>query len=191
MRRSRLQDEDRQKRIRRLSSEPLVFKDIGPPHNKQKAILKHLFTPNSELVKQVDIVCGRGFGKSLFCIFIACIALSMASSVVGLFLEPDWKRVVRVFLKKWFHHVPRELYTINKGEQCITWINGALLFYGARNITGSYSSAEDSQLGQDTSFVIDDEAALRCSYGMYTNTLATVRVPGPYRFYSDCIQLRE
>lgn len=129
------------------------------------------------------MVCGRGFGKSLFCILVACITLSSGSDVIGLFLEPDWKRVVRVFLKKWFQHVPHELYTINKGEQCITWITGSLLFYGARNITGNYSQAEDAQVGQDTTFVIDDEAALRCSYAMYTNNLATVRVPGPYRFY--------
>ena len=183
MRRLRTADEDRQIQIRRLPSAPLVFKDVGPPHTKQMEILRHLFTPDPNAVKQVDIVCGRGFGKSLFCIFIACVALSSADNVIGLFLEPDWKRVIRVFLKKWFQHVPRELYTINKGEQCITWINGSLLFYGARNITGSYSAAEDAQVGQDTTFVIDDEAALRCSYGMYTNNLATVRVPGPFRFY--------
>jgi hypothetical protein len=107
----------------------------------------------------------------------------MSSNEVGLFLEPDWKRVNRVFLKKWRKHVPKELYTINKGEQCITFITGSKLYYGPRNITGSVESSEDSQLGQDTTFVIDDEAALKCNSMFYSNTLATVREPSDFRFY--------
>ena len=128
-------------------------------------------------------MCGRGFGKTLLAIQLACMTLELDPNAVGLFLEPDWKRVRRVFLKKWLRHVPKQYYTLNKTEQCITWHNGALLFYGPRNITGANSATDDAQLGQDTTFIIDDEAALRCSHMMYINNLATVREPSRFRYY--------
>lgn len=170
-------------RISKVMGKTLKMKGMGPPHSEQQKLIQYLFKPDWEIIKQVDLVCGRGYGKTLIAIDVACRALSSGPNEVGLFLEPDWNRIVRVFLKKWFKHVPKELYTINKGERCITWINGALLFYGPRNVTGSYSQAEDAQVGQDTSFIIDDEAALRCSYYMYGNNMGTIRVPSPHRFY--------
>jgi hypothetical protein len=157
---------------------------LKPPHKKQKNLISYLFEPNESLVKQADLCCGRGFGKSFLSIFIATMALSLSPDEVGLFLEPDWKRVRRVFLKKWRQIVPRELYTLNKSEQMITWLpTGSILFYGPRNITGSYQATDDSELGTDVTFVIDDEAALRCSSSFYVNTLATIREPSNVRFY--------
>ena len=156
---------------------------MGPPSPKQREILDYLFEPADEN-KLVDVCCGRGFGKSTLAIEVAVRALFRSPHEVGLFLEPDWKRVNRVFLKKWIKHVPSHLYKINKTEQCITWKpNGSLLYYGPRNITGSYASADDSQLGQDVSFIIDDEAALRCSDSMYVNNLGCLRLPAASRFY--------
>lgn len=160
-----------------------VMRKMGPPHKKQQDILDYILKHDPDNVKQVDVSCGRGFGKSMIAIDIACHALNTDGNQVGLFLEPDSKRMERVFLKKWYQHVPPELYSINKGEKCIKWWNGSLLFYGFRNIHGSISQMEDSQLGQDLTFVIDDEAALKCSYNFYVNTLATIREPSPVRFY--------
>lgn len=159
------------------------LRGVYPLAPKHLEVVDYLFEPNPGGVKQVDLCCGRGFGKSVLAIYIAVRALSIDGNQIGLFLEPDWKRVNRVFLKKWIKIVPKELYTINKSAQLITWFNGSLLFYGPRNVTGSYQSAEDAQVGQDTTFIVDDEAALRCSYTMYTNNLATVREPSPVRFY--------
>jgi hypothetical protein len=159
------------------------LRGIGPPHPKQQELIDYLFKPDPDNVKQVDLCCGRGYGKSNIAIDIATRALSLSPNEIGLFLEPDWKRVNRVFLRKWRRIVPKELYTINHGEQCIKWINGSLLYYSPRNITGSYAQAEDAQLGIDTTFIIDDEAALRCSDIMYTNNLATIREPSNVRFY--------
>lgn len=154
------------------------------PFEKQQNLIAYLFQPDPKRIKQADLCCGRGYGKSILSIYIATMALSLSSTEIGLFLEPDWKRVKRVFLKKWRQLVPKELYEINLSDQCITWLpTGSLLFYGPRNITGSQGAADDSQLGQDTTFVIDDEAALRCSETMYTNTLATIREPSNVRFY--------
>ena len=183
MHRRRVEGPGRWYTLNALRKKPLKMRHMGPPHRKQLALLQELFEPDPDHVKQIDLVCGRGFGKSLVAIDIACRALSLGPFMVGLFLEPDWNRVNRVFLKKWKIHVPPHLYELNKGERCITWINGALLFYGPRNVTGSYSHAEDAQVGQDTSFIIDDEAALRCSYPMYGNNMATIRVASPVRFY--------
>jgi hypothetical protein len=159
-----------------------TLRGIGPPSEKQQALIDHLFEPSPD-TKMVDLVCGRNYGKSVVAIDIATRALSLDGNQVGLFLEPDWKRVYRVFLRKWRAIVPKELYKINLNEQCITWINGSLLFFGPRNITGSYEASEDSQLGIDTSFIIDDEAALRCSRKLYINNLMTIRVPSPVKFY--------
>jgi len=155
-----------------------------PPHPKQQDLINFLFQPDPAHVKQVDLVCGRGFGKSFLAIFIATMALSLSPTEIGLFLEPDWKRVNRVFLKKWRQIVRPELYEINKGEQCIVWLpNGSLLYYGPRNITAGATAMEDGQLGQDTTFIISDEESLKCSYNMYANNLATIREPSQVRFY--------
>lgn len=159
-----------------------VLRGLGPPHPKQLEILGRALEPSPD-VKQIDVCCGRGFGKTVFGIIVALKALCRGPDEVGLFLEPDWKRVHRVFLKKWFQHVPKALYTINKGECCITLYNGAKLYYGPRNITGRVQDSEDSQLGQDTSFIIDDEAALKCNFAFYRNNLMTIRVPSEARFY--------
>jgi len=160
-----------------------TLRGIGPPFGKQQELIDYIFRPDPHVVKQVDLCCGRGFGKSVVAIDIAIRALCMDPNAVGLFLEPDWKRIYRVFLKKWTKIVPPGMYKLNKNEQLIRWFNGALLYYGPRNVTGSYGMAEDSQLGQDTTFIIDDEAALRCSRRMYANNLATIREQSPYRFY--------
>jgi hypothetical protein len=161
-----------------------TLRGIGPPFPKQQKLIDWLFRPDPDHVKQGDLCCGRGFGKSVVAIDIAVRALSRAPNQVGLFLEPDWKRVKRVFLRKWQAIVPPELYTLNKGEQCIYWKgNGSRLYYSPRNITGSHQSTEDSELGLDTHFVIDDEAAMRCSFNMYVNNMGTIRLPGTVRFY--------
>lgn len=156
---------------------------MGPPHAKQQEIIEYIFETDPDRVKQADVACGRGFGKSVVGIDIAVRALWIDGNQAGLYLEPDWNRVHRVFLKKWAEHVPSCLYTLNKGERKITWINGSKLYYCSRNVTGSIQQMEDSQLGTDLTFVIDDEAALKCSYNFYVNTLATIRTPSPVRFY--------
>jgi len=154
------------------------------PFEKQQNLISYLFRPDPNTIKQVDLCCGRGFGKSVVAIFIATMALSLSGSEIGLFLEPDWKRVRRVFLRKWQQLVPAHLYELNKTDQCITWKpTGALLFYGPRNITGSHEQSEDSQLGQDTTFVISDEEAMRCLLNFYLNTLGTIREPSDVRFF--------
>lgn len=152
------------------------------PHPRQKEVIDWILAPSSE-VKKVHLICGRGFGKSVLAIIIAVMALSRGPGENGLLLEPDWGRIREVFLKKWVKIVPKELYTLNKTEQVITWINGARLHYRPRNVTGSVSTSDDANLGQDTTFVIDDEAALRCSKMFWINTFATIREPSPSRFY--------
>lgn len=160
-----------------------MLRGIGPPSLKQHELIDYIFRPDPDNIKQVDLCCGRGYGKTVLAIDIAVRTLNLDGNQVVLFLEPDWKRINKVFLKKWRKIVPPELYNLNKSEQCITWFNGALLFYAPRNITGSQAMAEDSQLGQDTTAIIDDEAALKCNRNMYINNLATIREPSPVRYY--------
>jgi hypothetical protein len=160
-----------------------TMRKMGPPHQKQQAILEYIFKPEPSRIKKVDVSCGRAFGKSTVAIDIATRALNIDGNQVGLFLEPDTSRMNKVFLRKWKTHVPPELYTINKGERLIRWWNGSLLYYGIRNITGSMAQMEDGQSGADYTFVIDDEAAMKCSLTFYANVLGTIREPSDVRFY--------
>lgn len=159
------------------------LRGVGPLSAKQQEVVDEIFRADPDNIKQINLCCGRGYGKSVMAITIAIMALFRKPGVVGLFLEPDWKRVTRVFLKKWKQIVPKELYTLNKGEQCITCINGSMLFYGPRNVTGSQDASDSAQVGQDVDFIIDDEAAIRCSQIMYSNNMGAIRNPSDVRFY--------
>jgi len=157
---------------------------LKAPLRKHQNLISYLFRPAPIEVKLADLCCGRGFGKSFLAIFIATMALDLSPNEVGLFLEPDKKRIDNVFLKKWRQIVPRSLYTINKGERRIEWNRtGSILVYAGRNITGSQETMDDGQLGQDATFIISDEEALKCSYDMYVNNLACIREPSDVRFY--------
>jgi hypothetical protein len=160
-----------------------ALRGIAPPFPKQLEVLEYIFRPSPK-TKSVDLVCGRGFGKSVFAIIVAIKALCRGPRETVLFLEPDWKRIRTVFLKKWEQIVPPELYVHIKTERLIIWLpTGAKLYYSPRNITGNYGASADGQLGQDTTVVIDDEAALRCSFDFYMNTFATIREPSEAPFY--------
>lgn len=160
-----------------------ALRGIAPPFPKQREVLDFLFKP-SKKTKSVDLVCGRGFGKSVLAIIVAIRALCRGPRETVLFLEPDWRRIRTVFLKKWEQIVPPELYVHVKTERLIIWIpTGAKLYYSPRNITGNAGASADGQLGQDTTVVIDDEAALKCSFDFYMNTFATIREPSEAPFY--------
>jgi hypothetical protein len=161
---------------------PKLKLDIYPPYLKQQAILDALLEP-SIAKKQIDLCCGRGFGKTYLAIIAAIMTLSIDGKQVGLFLEPTWKLTNSVFLASWRKLVPKELYKINKGEEMITWINGSVLYYGPRNVSGSTEAMRDKYRGYNLTFVIDDEAAIGCDEQFYTNVLAAIRVPSTVRYY--------
>lgn len=156
--------------------------DEKKPHVGQQKIIEWALRPSPK-IKIGHLVCGRGYGKSICAVLVAFMALARGPGEIVLFLEPDWNRINTVFLKKWRKIVPKELYTINKDERRIEMIWGAQLYYRPRNVTGSVSSSDDANLGQDVTGVIDDEAALRCSRMFFVNTFATLREPSPARFY--------
>jgi len=158
------------------------LKGIGPPHPKQQEAIDLLLTP-SEKVRLVDVCAGRGWGKSEFAILVAFMMLMMYKGICGLFLEPDWSRVNKVFLRKWKRMIPSALYTLNKSERCITMINGSVLYYQARNVTGNKDAADDAGRGPDVAFIVDDEAAIKCSAEMYVNNMAAIREPCKSPFY--------
>jgi hypothetical protein len=166
-----------------------LLRGVGRPYPKQQEVIDYLLKPDSK-VKQVDVCAGRGWGKTIFAILVAFMVLMKRPGIAGLFLEPDWSRVNKVFLRKWISIIPAKLYTLNKGERCITMINGSRLYYGARNVTGNKEAADDAGRGFDLSFIIDDETAIRCSYEMYVNNLAAIREPGDIRFYLTITTMR-
>ena len=160
-----------------------VLQNAAPPYHKQAEILREIFTPDAGRVKQIDLCCGRGFGKTFFSIIVALKALTLGSDIRGLFLEPDWAKVRSVFLSTWRELVPHDIWTLNKGEQTITMAWGAVLHYGPRNVSGSKEDMRDKYRGGNLHFVVDDEAAIGCDSQQYTNTLAAIRRQGDVRFY--------
>jgi hypothetical protein len=154
-----------------------------PPYDKQQEILDYILEP-SPIKKQVDLCCGRGFGKTYLAVILAAKTLSLNGSQAGLFLEPDWASINSIFWEVWNDLIPKELYTVNKGQNKITWANGSVLFYGPRSISGSVEAMRDKYKGRNLTFVIDDEAAIGCDEQMYTNTLGSIRKkPTPVRYY--------
>lgn len=163
-----------------------ALKGIGPPFPKQQEIVDYLFRP-SEHVKQVDVMCGLGFGKTTLCIDIACRLLSQESETNILFLEPDTKRMALVFWVQWKKIVPPELYNIKTLEgsshKYVEWINGSCLYPAIRNITGSQTDVADSFRGIEFTHVLDDEAAIKFNHDQYKNTFNRIRGISDIRFY--------
>lgn len=161
----------------------ITLKGIKAPHRKQKEILRALMCGHDAGLRKVDLVCGRGFGKSLLCILASLGMLSKGPEQCGLFLEPDWGTVKKTFLRLWREIVPRDLWRQNKNDHVIQLINGAQLFYGPRNMQGNKEDARDKYRGGNYTFCVDDEAAMRFDKQQYTNTALAVRVKQIPRFY--------
>lgn len=156
---------------------------IGPPHAKQIEILQYLLKPDPDNVKLVDVVCGRGFGKTLLSILIAVYCLSIDGNQVGLFLEPDKPRMDKAFRLAWRQIVPQHLWSEVKSERMIIWANGSVLYYGHRDIRASLEDRRDLGRGPNISWIISDEEAVKTDIQQYSNFLASVRHPSPVRFY--------
>jgi hypothetical protein len=161
---------------------PVVRLNINSPYNRQREVLDELFAPTG-YVKKIDLCCGRGFGKTVLAILAAVKALSIDGEQVGLFLEPDRDSIDQIFLPNWEEIVPAELYHHNSTQKKITWINGSVLYYGLRNVTGSVSQRRNKYRGRNLNWVIDDEAAIACDRLQYSNTLGAIRRKGDVRFY--------
>jgi len=156
---------------------------VAPPHPKQLQVLNYLLAPDPDNVKLVDLICGRGFGKTLLCIVVAVYCLNIDGNQCGLFLEPDTDRMDKVFRLAWRKIVPRHLWTEIKSERMIVWHNGSVMYYGHRDIYGSLEARRDKNRGPNYSWVISDEEAIKTDIQQYANTLAAVRENSPVRFY--------
>jgi hypothetical protein len=161
-----------------------TLRGIGPPHPKQQEIISYLLEPKPDFVKQVDVMCGRGFGKSTFSIDFATRVLSIDGRQNILFLEPDIPRMKKVFLREWKKIVPKELYDINLGDRQITWKpTGAILNYEHRDRKGNREDRADKFNGMNLTGVIDDEAALGFLLEQQQNTFNCIRVFSDVQFY--------
>jgi hypothetical protein len=165
-----------------MEVEKIKLRGLRPPFQKQLEVLHELFRPQPDRIKQIDLCCGRGFGKTFLSIIAAVKALSIDGNQTGLFLEPDWDTMDQTFFPAWEDIVPEKYYTINQKKRLITWFNGSRLFYGVRAVTGSLNRKQNKFRGRNLSFVIDDEAAIGCDKIQYSNTLGAIR-RGENRFY--------
>lgn len=161
----------------------IILRGLRPPFPKQIEVLDELFKPEPDRIKQIDLCCGRGFGKTYLSILTIIKALSLDGNQVGLFLEPDWPSIQEIFFPAWFEIVPEECYTLNQKKNCITWFNGSMLFYSVRAVTGSVERLRNKFRGRNLNWVIDDEAAIGCDNQQYANTLGAIRRKSDVRFY--------
>ncbi len=159
-----------------------AFIGLDPPVGKYLEIFNYVLREDPE-VKDVDLCCGLGFGKTVMAIQIAALTLNKNGKQRGLFLEPDWDRVNSIFLAKWIEHIPEELYTIEYGNHRIVWHNGSTMLYRPRIITGARDRARGKFKGIEFTFVIDDEAAIGFDGQQQINTRARVRAASTVRYY--------
>jgi hypothetical protein len=161
-----------------------MLRGIGPPHAKQQEITSYILAPSPGFTKQVDTMCGRGFGKSTIAIDLTTRVLSSDSRQRLLFLEPDRNRMENVFIAEWIKIVPEELYKINFGKRIIEWKpNGAKLRYGHRDIRGNNARRANMYRGYNLSGVIDDESAEGFLREQQQNTFNCIRVQCDVMFY--------
>lgn len=140
-------------------------------------------TPSPE-VKNADLCCGLGFGKTLLGIQLAACTLDSAPGHVGLFQEPDWTRVQHIFLPLWEQHIPEELYEIYLSKDLIIWKpTRSKLIFKPRIVTGSLAQRRALNRGIPTSFVIDDETAIGYDQEQYQNTFARIRLDAEIRYW--------
>ncbi len=162
---------------------PIIpFKGLYRPMGRYKEILDYILRPSPD-VKMVDLCCGLGFSKTILGIQAAALTMDSDPRHIGLFFEPDWSRVDKIFLPLWEKHVPEQLYTHKVGKNLIEWHNGAKMFYMARVITGQRDMARARTRGIPTSFVIDDETAIGFDEEQYQNTHARIREAALQRYY--------
>lgn len=161
-----------------------TMRGIGPPHPKQQEIMSYLLTPQREVVKNVDVMCGRMFGKSTFSIDFTTRVLSLDGKQRLLFLEPDKNRMEKTFLAEWTKIVPQELYHLNYGKREIVWRRtGSILYYGHRDIRGNPAIRANMYRGLNLTGVIDDEAAEGFHREQQQNTFNCIRVASDVMFY--------
>jgi hypothetical protein len=161
-----------------------TLRGIGPPHPKQQEIISYLLEPAPDFVKQVDVMCGRGFGKSTFSIDFATRVLSKDGNQCILFLEPDKNRMENTFLTEWRKIVPHELYMLNYGKRTILWKpTGSKLIFWHRDRRGNREVRAEMFNGLNLTGVIDDEAALGFLLEQQQNTFNCIRVFSDVQFY--------
>ncbi len=158
------------------------FIGLDPPVGKYLEIFDYVLKEDPE-VKDVDLCCGLGFGKTVVAIQVAALTLNLDGNQRGLFLEPDWDRVNSIFLPKWIEYVPEDLYTIESGNHRIVWHNGSSMLYRPRVITGARERAQGKFRGIEFTFVVDDEAAIGFDGEQQINTRARVRAASKVRYY--------
>ena len=134
-------------------------------------------------VRQFDLMCGLGYGKTTLGIDITTRLASIGSNQRILFLEPDRNRMENVFLAEWIRIVPEELYDINYGKRIIGWINGARILYGHRDIRGNRATRANMYRGINVSDVLDDEAAEGFLLEQVQNIFNRIRIPSPVRVH--------
>jgi hypothetical protein len=163
------------------------FHGLREPFPKHKEIMRAVLAPGDGKVKQIDVCCGLGFGKTTLGIEIACLALNYNGDQRLLFLEPDWDRVITIFWEEWERIVPKDLYTFTGkgkgGDNKITWYNGSTMLIRPRDITGSKSRARDKFRGPEFTAVIDDETAVSFDMEQYTNINGRIRRPSEITFH--------
>jgi hypothetical protein len=159
-----------------------AFNGLDAPVGKYQEILDYVLTP-SPTVKQVDLCCGLGFGKTVLAIQAAALTLNLDGNQRLLFLEPDWDRVNDTFLTTWQRVIPSDMYKIQVGKNLIHWWNGSQLIFRPRVITGSRERIQDKFRGIEFTAVVDDETAIGFDYVQYLNTFARIRAPSKIRYY--------
>ena len=150
------------------------------PQPVQQALLSQdLMGP---AVKRVNLVTGRGGGKSLGVAMLAAFVSFEDRGTVGLVTAPTTSMLRDVFLDAWRMVVPERMFTYVKTENTIHLINGSKILLRSRHADNP-SRGRELARGLNINWCIDDEAALGFQTEQYLNVDACIRRPGNYRFH--------
>jgi len=133
-------------------------------------------------VNRVNLVSGRGGGKTFGVALLALKVCVAEKGTVGLVTAPTTQMLRDVFLETWNEIVPDTLFRYVKTENIIHMVNGSKILLRSRH-SDNPARGRDLARGLNLNWVIDDEAALGFNKEQYLNTDACIRRPGDYRFH--------
>ncbi len=130
-------------------------------------------------------VGGRGSSKTTSGILLmikACLQWNIG--LPHLWTEPTYKLCNDVFVREFKQLVPKGLYTFNKSDMRIDWVNGSSIDIRSRNVD---NPNKDMNRGPNYAGGVDDEQAQKCNIDTYWDTDAAIRHPKAKCLFHDTL----
>ncbi len=153
------------------------------PYPKQ---LEYLSIDRSGLDKTRDhMIGGRGSAKTTSGILLllkSCLEWNVG--LAHIWTEPTYRLCIDVFLREFRKMVPVELYTLNKADMQIIFVNGSTVDIRSRNVDNPY---KEINKGPNYAAAIEDEIAYKFDRQKYWDLDAAVRDSAASHLFHSCL----